>query len=52
MVNRFTKARSTVAMRRWGPPAIVTLAVMAALTALTADAAMRLLTEERLEAAS
>src|SRR6476620_730731 len=26
MVNRFTMARSTVAMRRWGPPAIVTLA--------------------------
>ena len=31
-------ARSTVAMRRWGPPAIVTLA---ALAALTADAAAR-----------
>jgi hypothetical protein len=28
-------------MRRWGPAAIVTLAVMAALTALTADAAAR-----------
>ena len=28
-------------MRRWGPPAIVTLAAMAALTALTADAAAR-----------
>ena len=41
MVNRFTTARSTVAMRRWGPPAIVTLAAMAALTALTADAAAR-----------
>src|SRR6266850_1361141 len=41
MVNRFTTARSTVAMRRWGPPAIVTLAVTAALTALTADAAAR-----------
>ena len=39
MVNRFTTAQSTVAMRRWGPPAIVTLAAMAALTALTADAA-------------
>src|SRR5450432_1422486 len=38
MVNRFTTARSTVAMRRWGPPAIVTLAAMAALTALTAGA--------------
>ncbi len=32
-------AQSTAAMRRWGPPAIVTLAAMAALTALTADAA-------------
>src|SRR5882757_3131440 len=39
MVNRFTTAQSTVAMRRWGPPAIVTLAAMAALTALSADAA-------------
>src|SRR5437868_282162 len=38
MVNRFTTARSTVAMRRWGPAAIVTLAVMAA---LIADAAAR-----------
>ncbi len=28
-------------MRRWGPPAIVTLAAIAALTALTADAAAR-----------
>jgi hypothetical protein len=33
MVNRFTTAPSTLAMRRWGPPAIVTLAAMAALTA-------------------
>ena len=44
MVNRFTTARSTVAMRRWGDPATVTLAAMAALTALTgltADAAAR-----------
>jgi lipoprotein-anchoring transpeptidase ErfK/SrfK len=41
MVNRFTTAQSAVAMRRWGPPAIVTLAAMAALTALTADAAAR-----------
>jgi len=41
MVNRFTMARSTVVMRRLGSPAIVTLAVMAALTALTADAAAR-----------
>jgi hypothetical protein len=38
MVNRLTTAQSTVAMWRWGPPAIVTLAAMAALTALTADA--------------
>jgi hypothetical protein len=41
MVNRFTTAQSTVAMRRWGSPAIVTLAAMAALTALTAGAAAR-----------
>src|SRR5258707_12811660 len=41
MVNRFTTAQSTGAMRRWGPPAIVTLAAMAALTAMTADAAAR-----------
>src|ERR1700716_29704 len=41
MVNRFTTAQSTVAMRRWGEPAIVTLAAMAALAALTADAAAR-----------
>src|SRR3982075_460932 len=41
MVNRFTAAQSTVAMRRWLPPAIVTLVAMAALTALTADAAAR-----------
>src|SRR6266702_1670442 len=41
MVNRFTAARSTMAMWRWGSPAIVMLAVMAALTALTADAAAR-----------
>ncbi len=41
MVNRFTTAQSTVAIRRWGPPAIVTLAAMAALTALTAEAAPR-----------
>src|SRR6202165_5862821 len=38
MVNRFTTAQSAVAMRRWGPPTIVTLAAMAALTALAADA--------------
>src|ERR1700704_3188543 len=41
MVKRFARAQSTVAMRRWGPPALVTLAAMAALTALTADAAAR-----------
>src|SRR5437016_2167413 len=41
MVNRFTTARSTVAMRRSGPPAIVTLAAMAALMALTAHAAAK-----------
>ncbi|MGB6915959.1 MAG: L,D-transpeptidase, partial [Pseudolabrys sp.] len=40
MVNRFTTTQSTVAMRRWGPAAIVTLAAIAALTALTADAAV------------
>jgi hypothetical protein len=41
MVNRLTTAQTTVAMRRWGPPAIVTLAAMAALTALNADAVAR-----------
>src|SRR6202171_93807 len=41
MVNRFTTTQSAVAMRRWGHPAIVTLAAMAALAALTADAAAR-----------
>jgi hypothetical protein len=41
MVNRFTTAQSNVALRRWGPAAIVTLAAMAALTTLTADAAPR-----------
>ena len=39
MVNRFAMVQSAVTIRRWGPPAIVTLAAMAALTALTADAA-------------
>jgi len=34
-------AQSTGAVRGWGPPAIVTLAAMAALTVLTADAAPR-----------
>ncbi len=41
MVNRFTTAQSTAAIRRWGPAAIVTLAAMAALTALSPDAAAR-----------
>ncbi|MGZ5876646.1 MAG: L,D-transpeptidase family protein, partial [Bradyrhizobium sp.] len=41
MANRLTTAQSTVAMRCWGPPAIVMLAAMAALTALNADAAAR-----------
>jgi hypothetical protein len=39
MGNRFMTAQSTVTTRHWGGPAIVTLAAMAALTALTADAA-------------
>jgi hypothetical protein len=41
MVNRFMMARSTVKMRRWARPAIVTLAAMIALTALSAAAAER-----------
>ena len=41
MVNRFTTAQSTVAMRRRRPPALVMLAAMALLTALTADAVAR-----------
>src|SRR5256714_11254991 len=41
MVNRLTTAQSTVAMRRWGPPAIVTLVARAALTARPAGAAAR-----------
>jgi hypothetical protein len=41
LVNRFNRARSIVAIRRWGLPAIVTLAATAALTALSADAAPR-----------
>src|SRR5437762_3164107 len=41
MVNRFTMAQSTVGIRHWGPPGIVTLVAMAALTALTAGAAAR-----------
>jgi lipoprotein-anchoring transpeptidase ErfK/SrfK len=38
MANRSTKAQFTVAMRRWGRPAMATLAAAAALTALTAGA--------------
>src|SRR3978361_908076 len=41
MENRFTTAQSTPAMRRWGFPAMVTLAAMATLTALTVDVAAR-----------
>jgi len=45
MTNRSTTVQSTEAIRRWRPPAIVTLAATAALTALTAappaDAAAR-----------
>src|ERR1700731_1699260 len=45
MTNRCTTAQSTEVVRRWAPPAIVTLAATAALTALTAappaDAAPR-----------
>src|ERR1700746_446377 len=41
MVNRFTKAQSMMAMRRFGPPAIVALAATAALMVLTADAGAR-----------
>ena len=41
LVNRFVTAQSTVATRRWRPPAIVTLAAMAAPAALTAGAAAR-----------
>jgi hypothetical protein len=38
MANRVMTAQSTVAVRRFGPSAIVTLAAMAALTALTTGA--------------
>ena len=40
MVNRCMTARSTLATRRWGSPARI-LVAMAAVTALTADAAAR-----------
>ncbi len=38
MVNRLATAQSTAAIRHWRPAAIVTLATVAALTALAADA--------------
>ena len=41
MVNRFTTAQSTAAVRRWCAPAIVALAAMAALTVPSADAAAK-----------
>src|SRR3954471_4597869 len=41
MSSRFSTAQSTGARRRWGRPAVLTLAAMAALTALTADALAR-----------
>src|SRR3954452_7991165 len=41
MTSRLATAQSNAAMRRWGPPTIVTLTAMAALTALTADAPAR-----------
>ena len=41
MASRFATAQSTVAMLRWGPPTIMTLAAMALLAALTAAASAR-----------
>jgi hypothetical protein len=41
MANRSRTARTSAAARRWVSPAIVTLAAMAAVAALTADAAAR-----------
>ena len=41
MANRLTTAQSTVAMRRWNPPAIVTLVALTALTALATEAAAK-----------
>src|SRR5438105_2598302 len=41
MINRLATAPSNAAMRRWGPPSIVTLTAMAALTALTTEAVAR-----------
>jgi len=54
MTNRFVTARSSEAIRRWGPAGIVTLVATAALTALTAappaDAAKRERPERSTEA--
>lgn len=41
MKNRLTTAQSTLAMRRWGPPGLVTLAAMVAFAALTPAAAAK-----------
>jgi lipoprotein-anchoring transpeptidase ErfK/SrfK len=41
MANRFSTAQTRMAKRRWGPPAIVMVAAMAALTTLTAGAAAK-----------
>lgn len=41
MVDRLTSAKSTMAMRRWGPSAIVMFAAIAALMTPTADAAAK-----------
>ena len=41
MVDRLTSAKSTMAMRRWGPSAVVMFAAMAALLTPTADAAAK-----------
>src|SRR4029079_8913520 len=41
MANRSRTARTPGVARRWGPPAIMTLAAMAALTGLTAGAVAR-----------
>ncbi|WP_425990057.1 L,D-transpeptidase [Afipia sp. DC4300-2b1] len=41
MVDRLTSAKSTMAMRRWGPSAVVMFAAIAALLTPTADAAAK-----------
>ncbi|NGX93726.1 MAG: L,D-transpeptidase [Candidatus Afipia apatlaquensis] len=41
MVDRLTSAKSTMAMRRWGPSAVVMFAAMAALMTPTAEAAAK-----------